>query len=221
VGVGGTGVREASFEARGGEILGIAAVEGNGERELLRAIAGLVKSASGRLRVTGPVSFIPEDRTTEALIGEFTLTENLVLSQGGTAPWVKRGWLDWPRAARRCGELIEQFGVRADGAQAVARTLSGGNQQRMVIAGALERKPAVLIAENITRGLDFRATAVMHAKLREASAAGVCVILHLADLDELLEVADRILVMANGVLSEPSREASRSGIGRRMLGMPD
>ncbi len=219
LGHGGTGVRSASFVARGGEIIGIAAVEGNGERELLRTIASLVRPSAGRMTVAEPVAFIPEDRTTEALIGEFTLTENLVLSQGAAAPWVRGGWLDWTLAARRSAELIERFQVRAPGPQAIARSLSGGNQQRMVIAGALERKPAVLVAENITRGLDFRATAEMHARLREAAAAGVCVVLHLADLDELIEVSDRILIMANGVLSELPREATRAEIGEHMLGI--
>lgn len=219
VGVGGTGLKEASFEAKGGEVVGIAAVEGNGERELLRAIAGLLRPSAGRMMVTGPVSFIPEDRTTEALIGEFSLTENLVLSQAAAAPWVRHGWLDWALASGRCADLIERFGIRAAGPQVTARSLSGGNQQRMVIAGALERRPAVLIAENITRGLDFKATAEMHAKLREAAAARVCVVLHLADLDELMEVSDRLLVVANGVLTEPPHGATRSEIGRRMLGM--
>jgi len=219
LGAGGSGVRDASFTARGGEVLGIAAVEGNGERELLRAIAGLARASAGRMTVAGPVSFIPEDRTTEALIGEFTLTENFVLSQGTAGPWVRNGWLDWPQAARRCADVIRAFAVQAPGPRAIARSLSGGNQQRMVIAGALERKPAVLVAENITRGLDVKATSEVHARLREAAAAGVCVVLHLADLDELVEIADRILVMVNGVLTEVSPEATRIEIGRRMLGM--
>ncbi len=214
----GSGLKRASFTANAGEVVGIAAVEGNGERELLRCLAGLVGPLAGRARVTGPVSFIPEDRTTEALVGEFTLTENLVLSQGSSAPWSKRGWLDWKLAAERCIDLIDQFGVRTRGPGTLARTLSGGNQQRMVIAGALERRPSVIIAENITRGLDFSATAVVLAKLREAAESGACVLLHLADLDELLEVADRMLVVANGVVTEPSPDMNRTEIGQRMLG---
>lgn len=212
------GLKEASFKAQAGEVLGVAAVEGNGERELLRCLAGLIRPSAGRVTVTGPVSFIPEDRTTEALIGEFTLTENLALSQGASAPWARRGWLDWTRVGKRCADLIDQFGVRAAGPETIARSLSGGNQQRMVIAGALERKPSVIVAENITRGLDFSATAAMHARLRDAADAGACVVLYLADLDELLEVADRILVVANGIVSEPSLELNRAEIGRRMLG---
>lgn len=214
----GAGLKSASFSANAGEVVGIAAVEGNGERELLRCLAGLVGPLAGSVSVTRPVSFIPEDRTTEALVGEFTLTENLVLSQGVSAPWMKRGWLDWKLAGQRCAELIEQFGVRAPGPSTSARSLSGGNQQRMVIAGALERHPSVIIAENITRGLDFSATAVVLARLREAAESGACVILHLADLDELLEVADRVLVVANGVVTEPSLAMNRNEIGQRMLG---
>lgn len=219
MGSSGSGLREASFTAQAGEIVGIAAVEGNGERELLRAIAGLVPLGSGAITVASPVAFIPEDRTTEALIGEFSLTENLILSQGAAAPWAQGAWLDRKGAERRTTELIEQFAVRAAGPEAMARSLSGGNQQRMVIAGALERNPAVLIGENVTRGLDLRATAEIHERLRQAAAAGVCVLLHLADLDELLELSDRILVMANGVLSHLAGGATRLDIGRRMLGV--
>jgi simple sugar transport system ATP-binding protein len=221
MGSGGTGVRSASFVARAGEVVGVAAVEGNGERELLRAIAGLVRPSAGVVTVTRPVAFVPEDRTTEALIGEFSLTENLILSQGASAPWVHKGWLDRESAARRTAELLEQFAVRAPGPDVPARALSGGNQQRMVIAGALERRPAVLVAENVTRGLDLRATAEIHDRLRNAATDGVCVILHLADLDELLAIADRIVVMAKGTLRETASGATRMVIGRQMLGLSE
>jgi general nucleoside transport system ATP-binding protein len=218
VGVSGTGLRSATFAAHAGEVVGVAAIEGNGQRELLRAIVGLVQPSEGTLTVTGPVAFIPEDRTTEALVGGFSLTENLVLSQGAAAPWVRGQWLDWHRARKRTAELIEQFAIGASGPEATAHSLSGGNQQRIVIAGALERQPAVLVAENLTRGLDLRATADMHDRLRAAAAAGACVVVHLADLDELRDIADRILVLASGVLSELAAGASRMDIGRRMLG---
>ncbi len=218
LGASGTGLRSASFVARAGEVVGVAAVEGNGQRELLRTIAGLMRPRQGTLEVTGPVSFIPEDRTTEALVDSFSLTENLALSQGRNAPWVHGLWMNWREARGRTAALIQQFAVRAPGPEVTARSLSGGNQQRMVIAGALERRPMVLVAENLTRGLDLRATADVHLRLRETAAAGACVVVHLADLDELREVADRILVLANGVLSEMEPTASRLDIGRRMLG---
>jgi simple sugar transport system ATP-binding protein len=214
----GTGLRSASLSVRSGEVVGVAAVEGNGQRELLRAIAGLTRPASGRLEAARPSGFIPEDRSTEALIGEFTLTENLVLSQGSSAPWIRGPWVDWERAERRTADLIESFAVRASGPGAPAASLSGGNQQRMVIAATLERRPAVLVAENPTRGLDFRAAGEVMDRLRAAATDGVAVVVHLSDLDELLAVADRIVVLADGVLLDVPPDASRDEIGRRMLG---
>ena len=206
---------------RAGEVVGIAAVEGNGQRELLRAIAGLARPASGRIAVEAPVALIPEDRTSEALIGDFSLAENLVLSQGQSAPWIRGPWIDWAKAQHRTRELIEQFGVRASGSETAARGLSGGNQQRMVVASALERRPAVLVAENPTRGLDIRATADIHDRLRAAAAGGVAVVVHLADLDELLSLADRIVVLAAGVAHAMPPEASRESIGGQMLAGAD
>ncbi len=213
----GPGLRTATMLARAGEVVGIAAVEGNGQRELLRAIAGMAEAKSGRIDVATPVVLIPEDRTSEALIGDFSLAENLVLSQGGAAPWVRGPWIRWRQAHDRTAQLIESFGVRAAGSEMPARGLSGGNQQRMVIAAALERRPAVLVAENPTRGLDFKATAEIHDRLRAAAGAGVAVIVHLADLDELMSVADRIVVLAAGIATEMPTGASRDAIGRQML----
>jgi simple sugar transport system ATP-binding protein len=218
IGGSGAGLYRASFTARGGEIVGIAAVEGNGQREFLRGLAGLATPRSGTLEVDRPVSFIPEDRSSEGLIGELSLTENLAVSQGRSAPWVRGPWIDWPAAAARSRELIESYGVRATGPQALASSLSGGNQQRYIIAAALERRPRVLVAENPTRGLDLRATAEVHERLRDAAREGVAVIVHLADLDELLDLADRIAVLANGVLVELPPGTDRTLIGRHLLG---
>lgn len=215
---GGTGLRHARFEVRAGEVVGLAAVEGNGQRELLRAVAGLVQPARGTLTVAGPISFIPEDRTSEGQIGELTLAENLVLSRGRAAPWIQRGWLDWPAARSRSAELIRGYDIRAAGPDAPAESLSGGNQQRQIIANAMERGPRVLLAENPVRGLDLRATAEVYDRLRAAAAAGAAVLVHLPDLDELLGVADRILVLAQGELIPVPEGAGREAIGRAMLG---
>jgi simple sugar transport system ATP-binding protein len=214
----GTGLFEATFSAHAGEVLGVAAVEGNGQRELLRAIAGVARPTKGSLTVTPPVSFIPEDRTGEGLVADFSLCENLVLNQGASAPWIRGPWVDWRRAAQRVEELISGYRLTTTGPDAPARSLSGGNQQRLLIASALERQPTVLVAENPTRGLDLRATAEVLDRLREAARNGVAVIVHLADLDELLELVDRVLVVASGVVSEVPRGATRDQIGRRMLG---
>ncbi len=218
LGASGSALHEATLEARAGEIVGVAAVEGNGQRELLRVIAGTARAAGGQVTVAPPVSFIPEDRTAEAMIGDFTLAENMVLAQGEGAPWVRGPWLDWARARARTAELMGAFGVRAPGPGARAAALSGGNQQRMVIAAALERRPQVLVAENPTRGLDLRATAEVHARLRGAAADGVAVVVHMGDLDELLALATRVFVVAGGRATSLPPGAPREVIGRQMLG---
>lgn len=206
-----------SFESRAGEVVGVAAVEGNGERELLRAVAGLLRPASGRLEVAEPISFIAEDRSSESLIGDFTLAENVALMLGGDGDWVHGPWLDWGKVRSRTGELIAGYDVVARGPLTVARELSGGNQQRMVIASALDRHPAVIVAENPTRGLDLKAAAEVRERLRDAAAAGAAILFHSSDLDEVMDLADRVIVVANGVAVQLAPGATRAEIGERMV----
>jgi general nucleoside transport system ATP-binding protein len=220
--VGGSGLRFATFEIRGGEIVAVAALEGNGQRELLRAVAGLLPTFRGRLEVTRPIAFVPEDRSTEGLIPTLTLTENVVLGVGRAAPWIHGRWLrrvDWRAARLRTGDLLARYRVIAPGPDTKAAALSGGNQQKLVIARALERRPRMLIAENPTRGLDIRATAEVHERLREAAAAGAGVLVYSSDLDEVMTLGDRILIVAGGVVVESSAGADRRRIGELMLGM--
>lgn len=211
----------ASASVGAGEIVGIAAVEGSGQRELMHAIAGLVVPAGGELEVTGPVALVPEDRTTEALILDHTLVENLVLASGSDAPWIGSwGRISWAEARDATLQLLREFDVRAPGPDAPARSLSGGNQQKFVMARALFQNPRVLVAENPTRGLDLHATAAIHARLRRAAADGAAVIFHSADLDEVLELADRVWVVARGRVRE-AMSRDRETIGRMMLGVFD
>ena len=213
----GMAVKQASLGMRAGEIVAMAGIEGSGQRELLRAIAGVLPVFRGTREVAQPLAFIPEDRTTEGLIPELSLTENVVLGLGRSARWVTRGRLDWKAARRRTGEMITEFGVRAAGPDVAAATLSGGNQQKLIIARALERKPEVIIAENPTRGLDVLATREVHERLREAAARGVAVLLYSNDLDEVMTLGQRIVVMVRGTLREAAPGATRAEIGAIML----
>lgn len=207
------GVRGSRFAARSSEIIGIAAIEGNGQRRLLRGIAG-IEPAEG-IEVHGRVAFIPEDRTTEALIGSFSLAENWRLGAPDGIP----AWIDRTGDRARTAAVLAQHDVRAAGPEVAVRTLSGGNQQKFVLARALEGGPAVVVAEDPTRGLDVRATAAVHARLRAAARDGACVVVHSSDLDEVLALADRLLVMHGGTVRELPRDTPRGEVGDAMLGV--
>jgi general nucleoside transport system ATP-binding protein len=213
----GIAVRHGGLKIHGGEIVGVAAVEGNGQRELLRAVAGRTLPLRGRLEVKRPIGFIPEDRTSEGLIPELSLTENITLGLDREAPWVRRGHIDWAHARARTSELLQEFGIVAPGPQASAASLSGGNQQKLILARELSRAPAVLVAENPTRGLDVGAAAAIHARIDAAAAAGAAVLFYSSDLDEVLHLSHRIVVMCRGVLTEVAATASRAEIGSMML----
>ena len=227
----GRGLLDATLTVRAGEVVGVAAVEGNGQRELLRAVAGLLPPRSGGLRVIGPVAFVPQDRNTEGLIDEFTLTENVVLGFGAAGPWVRHGWLNWARAKEETVSLIGEHGIRAAGPQAPAASLSGGNQQKLILARALSSatgrlssdddgtpKPVrVVIAEDPTRGLDLRAAQAVYSRLRTAANQGAAVLVYASDLDDVLEWADRVVVVAGGHVREPALDATGEQIAALML----
>src|SRR6185312_1511322 len=213
----GLAVRHASLGIRSGEIVGVAAVEGNGQRELLRAVAGRLQPLRGRREVAGPVAFIPEDRTTEGLIPSLSLTENIVLGSRHDDPWIRRGRVDWKVARGRTAVLLREYGVTAPGPDVPAGSLSGGNQQKVVLGRELSRQPRVVVAENPTRGLDLRATDAIHARLRDAAANGAAVLIHSSDLDEVLALAGRLLVAARGSISEAPAGATRADIGELMV----
>ena len=213
----GIAVRRATLTIRAGEIVGIAAVEGNGQRELLRAVAGRLHPLRGRREVAGPVGFIPEDRTTEGLIPTLSLTENVVLGSRADDPWIRRGRVDWRVARARTAALLTDYEVVAPGPDVLAATLSGGNQQKVVVARELARQPRVVVAENPTRGLDLRAAAAIHTRLRAAAAAGAAVLVYSSDLDEVLALAARVLVASRGTLIEPPPGATRAQVGELMV----
>nr|MBA2459623.1 ATP-binding cassette domain-containing protein [Gemmatimonadales bacterium]MBA3556715.1 ATP-binding cassette domain-containing protein [Gemmatimonadales bacterium] len=209
--------RQASLVVGAGEIVGVAAVEGNGQRELLRAVAGRLSPSNGHLEVARPIGFIPEDRSTEGLIPEFTLTENVVLASSPEEPWIRGPRIDWSLARARTAELLDRFGIVAPGPDAPAGSLSGGNQQKLVVARELARSPAVVVAENPTRGLDVGAAEDVRRRLREAAAGGAAILFHSSDLDEVLALADRVIVASRGTILTPRPDASRSEIGSLMV----
>jgi simple sugar transport system ATP-binding protein len=208
-------VRGASLEVQAHEIVGIAAVEGNGQRELMRAVAGL-EPYQGTITTSdgGAVGFIPEDRQHEGLILDFTITDNMALGA------VHGFWMDRRYMEHEAALAIEEYAIRSPGPDRPARVLSGGNQQRVVLSRELGRRPALLVAENPTRGLDVRATADVHARLRAAARDhGLGVLFYSTDLDEVLALADRIGVMVNGTWQWVSDEArTREKVGALMLG---
>jgi simple sugar transport system ATP-binding protein len=199
-----------------GEVIGIAALDGNGQRELLRTIAGVNAGPPvAGVVVCGTVALVPEDRTTEGLVPAFTLTENLALGALDRLPW----WLDWAALREQTRRLLEVHDVRAPGPDAPAATLSGGNQQRFVLGRIIDRRPDILVAEDPTRGLDIRASATVRQRLRDASRSGACVVVHSSDLDEVVDLADRVFVLREGRLHAMPPDASRSDIGDAMLGV--
>ena len=205
-------VRDVDLDLYPGEVVGIAGVEGSGVRELLRVLAGKTPIASGSLEGAATVGFIPEDRHREALTLEFSLVENIALRGAGA----RRGLTPWRRIRDRTRDMLAAFDVRAPGPDAAVRVLSGGNQQKLVLARELEGSPRLLIAENPTRGLDLRAAAAIRARLQSARKTGMAIVMYSSDLDELLLVADRMFAMFDGALMAVPRD--RQAVGRAMLG---
>jgi simple sugar transport system ATP-binding protein len=161
----------------------------------------------------GVPALIAEDRHREGLILGFSLTENVALKGAGH----RRGRIDWRERREGTQRLIREFDVRAPSADVAASALSGGNQQKVVLARELSDRPAVIVAENPTRGLDIRATAAVHARLRAAAAAGAAVIVYSSDLDEVLALATRVVAVHAGRLLEVPND--REAVGRAMLGL--
>ena len=212
-------IRDASFLVHGGEIVGVVGVEGSGQRELLRALACRHALAGGRLERPPTVGFVPEDRHRDAVLLDRPLLENVALRGAGA----RRGSIAWSALASRTATLLQQYDVRAGDPRTRMGTLSGGNQQKLVLARELEAvdeaavTPHAIVAENPTRGLDVRATADVHARLRAARDRGAAVVIYSSDLDEILSLASRVLVVYAGTVREvpPDRDAA----GRAMIGL--
>jgi simple sugar transport system ATP-binding protein len=212
-----TRVVGATFVVRAGEIVGVAAAEGAGHGELMRAFAGRTRIARGKLELPPieAIGFVAEDRHRDALVLGFSLTENIALRG---ARW-RRGRMRWRVLGTHTASLVEAFDVRAPRASVPARTLSGGNQQKLVLARELDAAPQLLVAENPTRGLDILATSEIHSRMVAARNSGTAVIFYSSDLDEVVALSDRILVIADGAVREAPAPFDRESVGRRMLGV--
>jgi ABC-type uncharacterized transport system ATPase subunit len=206
----------ASLAIRAGEIVGVAAVEGAGQRELLRALAGRLPAALGTITLPSAIGFVPEDRHRDALVLEFSASENVALKGASAA----RGTMRWRAIRDRTTQLIREFDVRGGGPGAPVRALSGGNQQKLVLARELDKGPALLVVENPTRGLDIRAALEVRERLRDAATAGTAVVVYSGDLDEVLALATRVVVLYAGTLREMVGARDVETVGRAMLGVP-
>jgi general nucleoside transport system ATP-binding protein len=226
-------VRGVTFGVRAGEIVGIAGVDGNGQSELVEAITGLRRSESGRIVVAGQefrhasaremldagVGHIPEDRHRRGLVLDFTIAENIALHDYAKRPDSRLGWLFPGRLVARAAELIKEFDVRGGGPMTRARGLSGGNQQKVVAAREISRDPKVLIAAQPTRGLDVGAIEYLHRRLVAERDRGRAILLLSLELDEILSLSDRILVLFEGqIVGEHTGVVSEEEIGLEMLG---
>jgi simple sugar transport system ATP-binding protein len=226
-------VRDVSFEVRAGEIVGVAGVEGNGQTELIEAITGLRHRKSGEVVVAGRtishetarrmldagVGHIPEDRQRRGLVLEFSIAENIALHDYCYPPDSRYGWLFPGRLVERARQLIKEFDVRGGGPQTRAAALSGGNQQKLVAAREVARDPKVLVAAQPTRGLDVGAIEFLHQRLLEERDEGRAILLISLELDEVLSLSDRILVIFEGqIVAEHAAGATEEEIGVEMLG---
>jgi simple sugar transport system ATP-binding protein len=229
------GLRGVSLEVRSAEILGIAGVSGNGQRELAESVTGLRKITGGRVRleeddVTGfapgdltdrMLSYIPEERMRDGMIREFTVAENLILREHHKQPYSRSGFLNLGGIASHADQLIGQFHVKTPSRETLAKNLSGGNIQKVVLAREISRNPRVILAAQPTRGLDIGATEYVRAQLLEQRKQGAAILLISEDLDEILALSDRIAVIYEGRIMDivPRANATPEKLGLLMAGV--
>ena len=224
-----------SFRIAAGEIVGLAGVDGNGQTELVELLARVRRPSAGRFEVTGAsgrksgesyegaaMAVIPQNRDLDGLILDMELWENLMLSRPLREQMTSRGWLDRSRATELCAGLLQRFQIRAGGPTATAGSLSGGNRQRLEVARALAQRPRIIVAHNICRGLDLAATADVHRTIIDFAAAGGAVMLISSDLDELLAICSRLMVISRGRIRETrADECDSERLGLLMAGAWD
>lgn len=229
-------VRGVNLEVRSGEVLGIAGVSGNGQRELAEAIAGLRKPTQGQVcmastDVTGwsPASlianglaYISEARFRDGVVKELSVEENLMLEEHHKPPYARGIFLNFPRIAEHTKRLIDEFEIKTPSRQTPTRNLSGGNIQKLILARELSRKPSVLVASQPTRGVDIGSTEYIHRRLIEQRGLGTATLVISEDLDEVRNLSDRIAVMYEGKVMGvvDNEKATIEELGLMMAGVP-
>jgi len=222
------------FEVRSGEILGIAGIDGNGQSELVRALIGLQKLTEGKISLRGReitglpvkeirdagIGVVPEDRLIEGLIVDFDVQENLCLGQQRNEPFSKNGLFDWKAVSSNAERLVEKFDIRTPNIEHSARLLSGGNQQKVIVAREIFHAPDMMIAAQPTRGLDIAATDFVHEELIKHRDQGKAVLLLSLSLEEIMLLSTRIAVIYKGeIVSIVNKEDTTSeALGLLMLG---
>ena len=230
-------LRGISLAVHAGEILGLAGVSGNGQRELAQVVAGLRPANEGQVYVDGEavtgaapgrliekgLSYIPEERMRDGMIREFSVAENMILREHGKQPYARHGFFNFGAITRRSRELVRAFNVKTPSLETPAKNLSGGNIQKLILARELSRRPGVLIASQPTRGLDIGAIEYVHKTLIAQREAGTATLLISEDLDEILALSDRIVVIYEGrIMGEVTRqEATAEKLGLMMAGVSE
>ncbi|WP_420452205.1 ABC transporter ATP-binding protein [Ilumatobacter sp.] len=228
-------VEDLSLEVRSGEIVGVAGVSGNGQRELAEAIFGLRPIRSGRVRVGGEwtstptpsavrsmgLAYVPEERMRDGAVADFTVAENLMLVDYHREPYARAGLLDRGAIARRCSELVGRYRVKTPDLGTATRNLSGGNIQKVVIAREFSSDATAFVVAQPTRGVDIGAAEYIHEQLLEKRSQGAAILLISEDLDEVVQLSDRIIVLLEGeVMGElERREFDVNRIGLLMSGV--
>jgi simple sugar transport system ATP-binding protein len=227
-------VDHVSFDVHAGEIVGVAGVQGNGQTELVEALTGLRDVITGSIHLGGEdithatprdvhragVAHIPEDRQRAGLVGDFSVAENMVLTRyhdDGFSTGIK---MDWPKARAVAADLVEQYDVRTPSIQTAAGTLSGGNQQKVIVARELSRDLELVIASQPTRGVDVGSIEYIHAQVVKARDEGAAVLVVSTELDEVMALSDRVIVMFRGRIVANLRrdETEHNDIGLYMAG---
>ena len=223
-----------SFTVRAGEIVAVAGVQGNGQSELVEAIAGMRPVSSGTIRLDGRdvtgwtpdrlfaagLAHVPEDRQRDGLVSGFPVADNMVLNQWRDRPYSRGVVMDWGAVKTHAEELVRDFDVRAASIQTPAGTLSGGNQQKVIVAREFSHVERLLILSQPTRGLDVGSIQYIHGRVVAKRDEGVAVVLNSSELDEVMALADRIIVMYRGrIIGELDRaDATRDAVGLLMAG---